>query len=122
MATAQPQQSAETQAEIARKWEVQRDIILRLLPPTATLIAVCLAGVSLFGVHPKLALREDTLVDDLLAFNAVLFIVSLQLTLWAVRSKSQSRALTLSYWVENLFLVGVSALGIAALAMLYSVV
>ena len=122
MATSQPQQSAQTDAEKAREWETQRDIILRLLPPTATLIAVCLAGVSLFGVHPKLAQRQDTLVDDLLAFNAVLFIVSLQLTLWAVRSRSPSRALSLSYWVENLFLVGVTAIGVAALTMLYTVI
>ena len=122
MATGQTGEDGHTGTEKMSEWETQRDIILRLLPPTATLIAVCLAGVSLFGVHPKLAQRPDTLVDDLLAFNAVLFIVSLHLTLWAVRSKSPSRALALSYWVENLFLVGVFAIGVAAMTMLYTVI
>jgi hypothetical protein len=106
---------------INQEWDVQRDLILRLLPPTATLAGLCLAGVSLFSIHPRLN-KSDTIIDDILAVNALLFLISFYLTMWSVRTKTKSTALKLSYWVDHIFLLAITLLVLIGFLMVYTVI
>ncbi len=114
-------QERANQERVSREWDVQRDLILRLLPPTATLAGLCLAGVSLFSIHPRLN-KADTVIDDILAVNALLFLISFYLTMWSVRTKTKSRALKLSYWVDNIFLLAITLLVLVGFLMVYTVI
>ena len=53
--------------DMTQDWANLKDLILRLLPPMATLAGVSLAGVSLFQVIDKLN-AADTIMDEVLAF------------------------------------------------------
>lgn len=75
----------------AQDWANLKDLILRLLPPMATLAGVSLAGVSLFQVLDKLNASE-TIVDEVLAFCAVM-LLCYPVTIGAVRTKHIGRAL-----------------------------
>jgi hypothetical protein len=90
--------------EIQKKWDFRRELMLRFVPPIPGLTGVCLAGVSLISVHPRLDSRV-TLLDDILAFNALLFIGTLLLILCSVKSKSIKVAIIISY-VVDIFLFG----------------
>ena len=101
-------------------WANQRDLILRIMGPTPTLIGVCLAGVSLFVVHPRLSLTP-TALDDFLALAALLFMLSIYLTVWAVRMPNQARALALSRWVIRIFMTAMTILVCMGMLMLFAV-
>ena len=102
-----------------REWDVLKDLILRLLPPMASLAAVSLAGVSLFHLHAKLKPAE-TLVDETLAFCAVLLMLCYHITIWAVRSKNMDRAFFLGKTTLVMFLTAVTLLVVAGCRMLFS--
>ena len=95
--------------DIAQDWANLKDLILRLLPPMASLAAVSLAGVSLFQLLDKLNAAE-TVVDELLAFCAVLLLLCYPVTIWAVRTKHMGRAFFLGRTTLTMFLSAVMLL------------
>jgi hypothetical protein len=95
--------------ETAEDWANLKDIILRLLPPMASLASVSLAGVSLFQLLDKLNAAE-TIVDEVLAVCAVVLLLCYPTTIWAVRTKNMKRAFFLGRTTLTLFLSAVSLL------------
>ena len=87
----------------AQDWANLKDLILRLLPPMATLAGVSLAGVSLFQVLDKLNAAE-TIADEVLAFCAVMLLLCYPVTIGAVRTKHIGRALFLGRMTLVMFL------------------
>lgn len=99
----------EKSTETADDWASLKDIILRLLPPMASLASVSLAGVSLFQILEKLNAAE-TIVDELLAMCAVVLLLCYPITIWAVRTKHMGRAFFLGRMALTMFLLAVSLL------------
>ena len=95
--------------DMTQDWANLKDLILRLLPPMATLAGVSLAGVSLFQVLDKLN-AADTIMDEVLAFCAVMFLLCYPVTIWAVRTKHMSRAWFLGRMSLVMFLSAVTLL------------
>lgn len=87
-------------------WASLKDLILRLLPPMATLAGVSLAGVSLFQLIDKLN-ASSTIVDEILAFCAVLLLSCYPITVWAVRTKHAGRGWFLGRMALVMFLLAV---------------
>ena len=83
--------ATEPPKDMSQDWANLKDLILRLLPPMASLAAVSLAGVSLFQLLDKLN-AADTILDEMLAFCAVLLLLCYPVTIWAVRTKHVGRA------------------------------
>ena len=103
--------------DISQDWANLKDLILRLLPPMATLAGVSLAGVSLFQVLDKLNASE-TFVDEILAFCAVLLLLCYPITVWAVRTKNMDRAFFLGRTTLTMFLLAVTLLVYAGVRVL----
>lgn len=103
--------------DTAQDWASFKDLILRLLPPMATLAGVSLAGVSLFQVLDKLNAAE-TIMDEVLAFCAVMFLLCYPVTMWAVRTKHMSRAWFLGRPSLVMFLSAVTLLIFAGCRMM----
>ena len=105
--------------DIAQDWANLKDLILRLLPPMASLAAVSLAGVSLFQLLDKLNAAE-TIVDEILAFCAVLLLMCYPVTIWAVRTKHMRLAFFLGRMTLTMFLSAVMLLVGAGCSVLLS--
>lgn len=90
----------------AEDWASLKDLILQLLPPMATLAGVSLAGVSLFQLIDKLN-ASRTIVDEVLAFSAVVLLSCYPVTIWAVRTKNAGRGWFLGRTVLGMFLLAV---------------
>jgi hypothetical protein len=95
--------------DVAQDWADLKDLILRLLPAMATLAGVSFAGVSLFGLLEKLNAAE-TIVDEILAFCAVVLLLCYPITVWAVRTKHMGRAFLLGRMTLAMFLLAVTLL------------
>lgn len=95
--------------DITQNWANLKDLILRLLPPMASLAAVSLAVVSLFQVLDKLNAAE-TIMDEVLAFCAVMFLLCYPVTIRAVRTEHMSLAWFLGRMSLVMFLSAVTLL------------
>jgi hypothetical protein len=105
--------------ELQKKWDLRRELMLRFIPPIPTLTGVCLAGVSLISIHPRMDSRK-TILDDFLAFDALLFIITFYLILWSVKSKSIKTALALSYFVDAFLFIAIGILVTIGFLMFYT--
>lgn len=115
--TKQTKVAVEKSNDTADDWASLKDLILRLLPPMASLASVSLAGVSLFQLLDKLNAAE-TIVDEILALCAVILLLCYPVTIWAVRTKHRGRAFFLGRTTLTMFLSAVSLLVYAGCSVL----
>jgi hypothetical protein len=81
-----------------------RDVLLRLLSVTSSLAGLCIAALGFmeYGT-PEAAFR--TYADEVIAFDALLFVCCVYLILWALRTSSRALARKLSRLVDIVFLI-----------------
>jgi hypothetical protein len=69
---------------------LEEDICVHIFTVSAAMVGVCLTVIGILRVVIT-ARRVDTLADDLLSADAVLFLVSCILSYWALRTRSRRR-------------------------------
>ena len=99
-------------------WIRDRDVLLRLLSVSASLAGICIAALGFieYGT-PEAAFR--TYADEVIAFDAFLFVCCVYLILWALRTSSRTRARKLSRVVDIIFLIGLTSMLIASGYIVY---
>ena len=95
-----------------------RDVLLRLLSVASSLAGLCIAALGFmeYGT-PEAAYR--TYADEVIAFDALLFVCCVYLILWALRTSSPARARQLSRLVDIVFLVALTTMLIASGYIVY---
>ena len=110
--------TAEPEAGMAQKVARNRDVLLRLLSVTASLAGLCMAALGFMEYgSPDAALR--TMADEVIAFDALLFVCCVYLILWALRTQDVARAYWLGRTVDWVFLVALSTMLAAAAYIVY---
>ena len=75
---------------------LEEDICIHIFTVSAGMVGVCLTVIGLLRV--VIALRmADTVADNLLAFDAILFLIACLSAYWALRTRSRRRM----YFVER---------------------
>lgn len=91
---------------------LEPDICVHIFTASAGLVGICLTVIGLIRViiasHPI-----DTLVDDLLALDAVIFLCSCLLSYWAMRTRSLRRMHRVERFADGFFLTGLSLMVLA---------
>ena len=77
----------------------------RILSASAVLIGVCLTAIGLIRITISLQ-RKNTIADDLLALDAVLFLASFFLSYWALRYRDVPRPRKLERAAYIVFMIG----------------
>jgi hypothetical protein len=77
----------ETQPHRDPNSHLEQDICIHIFTVPSAMIAVCLTVIGLIRVVITLG-RTDTPADDLLAVDALLFLISCLLSYWALRSRT----------------------------------
>ena len=98
----------------------QRELLLRLLPMSASLAGLCIAAVTLFRLNDKLV-RVESFADDLLVICASLFLCATYLTFWALRTRNEIMMQTLSRVVDATFLAALTGLVGVGFLMVYTI-
>jgi hypothetical protein len=93
-------------------------VLLRLLSVTASLAGRCMAALGFieYGT-PEAAYR--TFADEIIAFDALLFVCCVYLILWALRTTRTARAYMLGRVVDWVFLVALTTMLMSAAYIVY---
>ena len=99
---------------------LERDICIHIFTVSSAMVGVCLTVIGLIRVVITLG-KADSLADDFLAVDALLFLVSCLLSYWALRLRSSRRMHRVERVADAIFILAmVGMVGICAL-ITYSV-
>ena len=99
---------------------LEQDISIHIFTVSSAMVGVCLTVIGLIRVVITLG-RADTLADDFLAADALLFLVSCLLSYWALRSRSLRRMHRLEKIADGTFILAMIGMVIICALITYSI-
>jgi hypothetical protein len=87
------------------KKTLEEDISIHIFTASAALVGVCLTVIGLIRVVVA-TLNVDTIADNLLAVDALLFLASCLLSYWALRTRSIRRMYRVERVADAIFIAG----------------
>src|SRR5260370_29395659 len=88
---------------------LEQDICIHIFTVSSAMVGVCLTVIGLIRVVISLG-TADTLADDLLAADALLFLISCLLSYWALRSRGLRRMHRLERIADAIFIIAMIAM------------
>jgi heme/copper-type cytochrome/quinol oxidase subunit 3 len=85
--------------------DLDQDICVHIFTVSSAMVGVCLTVIGLLRIVITIQ-RVDTIADDLVAANALVFLVSTFLSYWALRTRRTKRMHRLERLADLLFLFG----------------
>lgn len=89
------------------------DICVHIFTASAAMVGVCLTVIGIIRVVISLR-KADLFVDDLLAGDAMLYLVSCLLSYWALRTRNLQRNYRLERIADAVFLIALTLTAINA--------
>jgi hypothetical protein len=83
---------------------LQEDLCIHIFTVSAAMVGVCLTVIGLLRVVITLR-KADSVADDLLAADAVLFLVSCLSAYWAIRTRNTRRMHRLERFADAVFIL-----------------
>jgi hypothetical protein len=108
----QPQRTANSHLE--------QDICIHIFTVSSAMVGVCLTVIGLIRVVITLG-TADTLADDFLAADALLFLISCLLSYWALRSRGLRRMHRLEKIADGIFIVAMIGMVVVCTLITYTV-
>jgi uncharacterized membrane protein YqjE len=110
----------ETQSQSEQKNHLEQDISIHIFTVSSAMVGVCLTVIGLIRVVITLG-KADTLADDFLAGDALLFLVSCLLSYWALRSRTLRRMHRLEKIADLIFITAMIGMVIICALITYTV-
>ena|SRR5438552_6161736 len=110
----------ETNGQREPNTHLEHDICIHIFTVSAAMVGVCLTVIGLIRVVITLG-RADTLADDLLAGDALLFLISCLLSYWALRSRGLRRMHRLEKIADGIFILAMIGMVIICALITYSI-
>ena len=110
----------ETSGDRDRDTHLEQDICIHIFTVSSAMVGVCLTVIGLIRVVITLG-RADTLADDLLAGDALLFLISCLLSYWALRSRSLRRMHRLEKIADGIFILAMIGMVIICALITYTI-
>lgn len=83
---------------------LEEDISVHIFTVSAAMVGVCLTVIGIMRIVIT-AQKEDSLADDFLAVDAVLFLISCVLSYWALRTRTARRMHRVEKFADTIFLL-----------------
>jgi uncharacterized membrane protein YqjE len=100
--------------------KLEEDICIHIFTVSSAMVGVCLTVIGLIRVVITLG-KADTLADDFLATDALLFLVSCLLSYWALRSRKLNRMHRLERVADVIFIIAMIGMVAICALITYSV-
>ena len=110
----------ERQPERDANSHLEQDICIHIFTVSSAMVGVCLTVIGLIRVVITLGIA-DTLADDLLAADALLFLVSCLLSYWALRSRGLRRMHRLEKIADGIFIVAMIGMVVVCAVITYTI-
>src|SRR4029450_4406389 len=111
---------AETNKPRDPSTHLEQDICIHIFTVSSAMVGVCLTVIGLIRVVITLG-RADTLADDLLAGDALLFLISCLLSYWALRSRSSRRMHRLEKIADGIFIFAMIGMVVVCTLITYTI-
>jgi hypothetical protein len=108
----QPQRSVDSHLE--------KDICIHIFTVSSAMVGVCLTVIGLVRVVITLGIA-DTLADDVLAGDALLFLISCLLSYWALRSRGLRRMHRLEKIADGIFIIAMIGMVVVCSLITYTI-
>lgn len=95
-------------------------VLERLLSAATSMTGICVGLLGAVNAFSRTQ-NTETVADDVLALNALMFLVCCYLTVWGLRSSSRQQVARLLRSVEYIFLAAMSLLVLIGFFVVYSV-
>jgi Kef-type K+ transport system membrane component KefB len=99
---------------------LEQDLCIHIFTVSSAMVGVCLTVIGLIRVVITLG-SADTLADDFLAADALLFLVSCLLSYWALRSRSVRRMHRLEKIADGIFIIAMIGMVIVCALITYTI-
>ena len=99
---------------------LEQDSCIHIFTVSSAMVGICLTVIGLIRVVITLG-RADTLADDLLAGDALLFLISCLLSYWALRSRSLRRMHRLEKIADGIFILAMIGMVIICALITYTI-
>ncbi len=99
---------------------LEQDICIHIFTVSSAMVGVCLTVIGLIRVVITLG-TADTLADDCLAVNALLFLISCLLSYWALRSRGLRRMHRLERLADGIFIFAMIGMVAVCALITYSI-
>jgi hypothetical protein len=100
---------------------LEKDISIHIFSVSAALVGVCLTVISVVRVIITTT-KINTVVDDILAADALLFLTSCLLAYWAMRSRTEKRMRLVERGADTIFIAGLLLMAVVCALITYAVV
>jgi hypothetical protein len=110
----------ETQPQRNANSHLEHDICIHIFTVSSAMVGVCLTVIGLIRVVITLG-TADTLADDLLAADALLFLVSCLLSYWALRSRGLRRMHRLEKIADGIFIFAMIGMVVVCALITYTI-
>src|SRR5437867_3308266 len=99
---------------------LEQDICIHIFTVSYAMVGVCLTVIGLIRVVITLG-TADTIADDCLAINALLFLISCLLSYWALRSRGWSRMHRLKRLADSIFIFAMIGMVVVCTLLVYTI-
>jgi len=99
---------------------LEQDICIHIFTVSSAMVGVCLTVIGLIRVVISLG-TVDTLADDLLAADALLFLISCLLSYWALRSRGLRRMHRLERIADAIFIIAMIGMVVVCALITYTI-
>lgn len=110
----------ETNRHSDQRTYLEQDICIHIFTVSSAMVGVCLTVIGLIRVVITLG-TADTLADDFLAGDAMLFLISCLLSYWALRSRSVHRMLRLERIADGIFICAMIGMVVICALITYTI-
>ena len=100
---------------------LEKDISIHIFSVSAALVGVCLTVISVVRVVIT-ATKINTVADDILAADALLFLTSCLLAYGAMRSRTEKRMRLVERAADTVFIISLFLMAIVCALITYAVV
>ena len=100
---------------------LEKDISIHIFSVSAALVGVCLTVISVVRVVITTT-KINTVADDILAADALLFLTSCLLAYSAMRSRTEKRMRLVERAADTVFIIGLLLMAIACALITYAVI
>jgi hypothetical protein len=99
---------------------LEQDICIHIFTVSSAMVGVCLTVIGLIRVVITLG-TADTLADDCLAVNALLFLISCLVSYWALRSRGWRRMHRLERLADGIFIFAMIGMVVVCALITYTI-
>jgi hypothetical protein len=110
----------ETEPQRRTNNHLEQDICIHIFTVSSAMVGVCLTVIGVIRVFITLG-TADTLADDFLAADALLFLISSLLSYWALRSRGLRRMHRLERIADAIFIVAMVGMVVVCALITYTI-